>query len=149
MNPVLINLNRPVSLLQEDDIRNNVRSGIGTESIVGQSDCAEKIRTLSDILTGAAVLGIHCIAGGHKGHYAARTHLIERLCKKVVVDGKTELVVSPVVHLILSKGHVADSQIIEVFAVSRFKTGHCDIGLWIELLGNSPGDTVQLHTVEL
>ena len=34
--------------------------------------------------------------------YAARTHLVEGFGKEVVVNGKTELVISPVIYLILS-----------------------------------------------
>ena len=91
---------------------------------------------------------IHGVAGGHKGDHAARTHLIQRFGKKVVMDGKTELVVSPVVDLILSKGHVADGKVEEIPPVGGFKACHGNVRLGIELLCDSAGDAVQLHTVQ-
>ena len=65
------------------------------------------------------------------------------------MDGKTELVVSSVVYLILSERHVADGKIIEISPVRRFKSSNGDICLRIELLGNSAGNAVQFHAVEL
>ena len=64
------------------------------------------------------------------------------------MDGKTELVVSPVVDLILSKGHVADGKVEEIPPVGSFKACHGNVCLGIELLGDSAGDAVQLHTVQ-
>ena len=91
---------------------------------------------------------VHRIAGGHKGDHAAGSNLVERLGKKVVVNGKTELVVSPVVDLVLSKGHVADGKVEEIPSVGGFKACHGNVCLGIELLGDSAGDAVQLHTVQ-
>ena len=96
-----------------------------------------------------AVLGIHRIAGCDEGHDAARSDLIEGLCEEIVVDGKTELVVSPVVDLILSEGDVADSHVIEVAPIRGLKACNGDVGVGIELLGDSAGHAVQLHAVEL
>ena len=91
---------------------------------------------------------VHRIAGGHKGNHAAGSNLVERLGKKVVVNGKTELVVSPVVDLILSKGHVADGKVEEIPSVGGFKACHGNIRLGVKLLGNAPGDAVKLHAVQ-
>ena len=76
-----------------------------------------------------SILAVHRVARGHKRDHAARTHLIERLGEKVIMDGKTELVVSSVVYLILSERHVADGKIIEISPVRRFKSGNGDIRL--------------------
>ena len=65
------------------------------------------------------------------------------------MDGKTELVVSPVVDLILPEGDVAHGEIIKVPPVGGFKTRHGDVGLRVELLCDPARDTVQLHAVEL
>ena len=91
---------------------------------------------------------VHRIAGGHKGDHAARTYLIQRFGKKVVMDGKTELVVSPVVDLILAKGDIADGKVEEIPPVGGFKARHGNVRLGIELLCDSAGDAVQLHTVQ-
>ena len=64
------------------------------------------------------------------------------------MNGKTELVVSPVVYLVLAKRHIADGEIVEVFAVGGLKSSHRDIRLGIELPGDAAADAVQLHAVE-
>ena len=91
---------------------------------------------------------IHRVAGSDKGNYAARTHLIERLGEKIVMDGKTELVVSPVVDLILPKGDVAHGDVVKIPPVGGFKSRHGDVGLRVELLCDPARDAVQLHAVE-
>ena len=148
MHPVRFNVDGSVTLLQEDDVADHIRTGVGLERIVGQADRAQQLRPLSDILPCGAVLGVHGIAGGDEGHHAARTHLIQRFCKKVVVDGEAEPVVSPVIDLILAKRYVAHGEVEEVLPVGGFKAGHGNIRLWIELLCDSAGDAVQLHTVQ-
>ena len=148
MYPIGFDFNGSVPLLKKDNIRNDIRTGVGAERIVGQADRAEEVRALGDILPCGAVLGVHGVAGGDEGHHAARTHLFQRFCKKVVVDGKTELVKSPVADLILSKGYVAHGEVEEVLSVGGFKAGHGNIRLGIELLCDSTGNTVQLHAVE-
>ena len=65
------------------------------------------------------------------------------------MDGKTELVVSSVVYLILSERHIADGEVIEIAPVRCFKASDSDIGVRVQLLGNPAGDGIQLHTIEL
>ena len=60
--PVGFDLNGTVTLLQEDDVGNNVRTGIRFERVVGQSDCTEQLRTLRDILSYFGGLLVHGIA---------------------------------------------------------------------------------------
>ena len=146
--PIGFDLNGSVPLLKKDNIRNDIRTGVGAERIVGQADRAEEVRALCNILPCGAVLGVHGIAGGDEGHHAARTHLIQCFCEKVVVDGKTELVKSPVADLILSKGHVAHGEVEKVLSVGGFKAGHGNIRLGIELLCDASRDGIQLHAVE-
>ena len=148
MHPVRFNVDGSVTLLQEDDVGHHLRTGVGLERIVGQADRTQQLRPLRDVLTDFGRLFVHRIAGGHKGDHAAGSNLVERLGKKVVVNGKTELVVSPVVDLVLSKGHVADGKVEEIPSVGGFKACHGNVCLGIELLGDSAGDAVQLHTVQ-
>ena len=148
MHPVRFNVDGPVPFLQKDDVADHIRTGVGLEGVVGQADRAQQLRPLRDVLTDFGRLFVHRIAGGHKGDHAAGSNLVERLGKKVVVNGKTELVVSPVVDLVLSKGHVADGKVEEIPSVGSFKARHGNIRLGIELLGDSAGDAVQLHTVQ-
>ena len=104
---------------------------------------------MGDILSYGTVLCVHGIAGGHERDHAARTHLIQRLGEKVVMNGKTELVKSPVIYLILPEGHVADDKIEEVLSVCGFKARNGDVGFGIELLCDASRQAVQFHAVEL
>ena len=146
--PIGFDVDGPIPFLQKDDVADHIRTGVGLERIVGQADRAQQVCALGDILPCGAVLGVHGIAGGDEGHHAARTHLIQRFCEKVVVDGKAEPVVSPVIDLILSKGYVAHGEVEEVLSVGGFKARHGNIRLGIELLCDAPRDGIQLHAVE-
>ena len=146
--PIGFDFNGSVPLLKKDNIRNDIRTGVGAERIVGQAERAEEVRALGNILPCGAVLGVHGVAGCDEGHHAARTHLLQRLGEKVVVDGKTELVKSPVADLILSKRYVAHGKVEEVLPVGGFKACHGNIRLGVELLCDPAGNAVQLHAVE-
>ena len=91
---------------------------------------------------------IEGIAGSDKGNHAAGTHLVNGLGEKVVVNRKTELVISPVVDLVVAEWHVADGDVKEVPSVRGFKARDRDIRLGIELLGDASGDAVQLYAVQ-
>ena len=127
MHPVRLNVDRPVPLLQKDDVRDHIRAGIGLERIVWQTDRPQQLRALGDVFTHIGCLLVHGIAGGHKGDDAARPHLIQRLCEEVVVNGKTELVVSPVVDLIIAEWNVAYGKIIEIPPIRGLKARHRDV----------------------
>ena len=146
--PIRLDVNGPVTLLQEKNVRHHIRSGIGTERIVGQTDGPQQLRPLGDVLADFRRLFIHGVTGGHESNHAARTHLIQRLCEEVIVNRKTELVVSPVIHLILSKRYVAHRKVKKVPAVRGFKARQGNVCLGIELLGDAAGDAVQLHAVQ-
>ena len=75
--------------------------------------------------------------------------MVEGFGKEVVVNGKTELVISPVIYLILSERDVAHGEIVKVFSVRCLKARDGNVRLGIKLLGNTSGDAVQLHAVEL
>ena len=55
--PIGFGFNHSVSLLEEDDIRNDISPGT-PEGIVRQTDCAEKLSPLCDILSYRRVLFI-------------------------------------------------------------------------------------------
>ena len=82
-------------------------------------------------------------------HDAARSHLVEHLGGKVVVDGEAEPVILRVVYLVLAKRHVADGEVIKAGAARRLKARHGDVCLGVKLLCYAPGDAVQLYAVEL
>ena len=60
------------------------------------------------------------------------------------------LIVAFVGHLELSEGDIADCSVKEaVGKICTLKALHCDAIFLIQLLGDPPGNTVQLHTIEL
>lgn len=86
------------------------------------------------------VLGIHGVTACHKGDHTTGTNLIQSLGKEIVVDGKSQLVIRLIGHFVVAERDIAHSQIVEVSAVCRFKTGYLDFCIGIELLSNSAGD---------
>ena len=147
--PIRFDLNGTVTLLEKENVRNHIRTGVGAERIVGQTNGTQQLRPLRDVPADFGRLLVHRVAGGHKRDHAARTHLVEGFGEEVVVNGKTELVISPVIYLILSERDVAHGEVIEVFSVRCFKARDGNVRLGIKLLGNTSGDAVQLHAVEL
>ena len=147
--PIRFNVDGLVTLLEKENVRNNIRTGVGAERIVGQTNGTQQLRPLRDVLADFGRLFIHRVAGGHERDHAARTHLIKRFCKKVVVNGKTELVISPVIYLILSKRDVAHGEVVKVFSVRCLKARDGNVRLGVKLLCDPAGDAVQLHSVEL
>ena len=65
------------------------------------------------------------------------------------MNGKTELVVSPVIDAVLPKWDIADGKVEKVSAVCCLKARDSDIGLRIELLCDPAGDAVQLNAIQL
>ena len=55
--------------------------------------------------------------------------------KKVIVDGKSQLVVRLIVDLVLTERHVADSEVIKITAVGGLKTGYGNVSLRVQLFG--------------
>ena len=148
LGPFRHDVQRSIPLLEKDDVRYHLGTGVLFERIIGQTDSSQQLGALGKIAAHGGVLGVHSIAGGHKGHHTAGTHLVQRLGEKVVVNTEIQLVVGFVVDLILTERHIADGKIKEVTAVSGLKAAHCDVRLGIELPCDAPGNQVQLHTVQ-
>ena len=76
LSPFRHDVQRTVPLLEKDDVRYNLGTGILFERIIGQTDSTQQFGTLGKIAAHGGILGIHGIAGGHKSHHTAGTHLI-------------------------------------------------------------------------
>ena len=113
MNPRRVLLQDPPTLLQKQNVRGDRRPGLCGKSIVGQPHRANQITAGSQIPAHAFGLFIQRAGGRYKRHNAADAELIYGFGKKVIVDLKVQLVVLAVRDLILSKRHIADSQIKE------------------------------------
>ena len=148
LHPVRLNIRRTVTLLQKDNVTDNICACVGTERIIWQTDCTQQIGTLCHVLAGGAVLAVHGVAAGDERHHAARTHLVDGFRKEIIVDGESQLVVRLIVDLILTERHIAHRQIIEITAVGGLKASHGNVSLRIQHLGNAPGNAVQLHAVQ-
>ena len=146
--PVRLNVRRAITLLQKDNITDDICAGVSTERIIRQTDGTQQIGTLCHVLAGGAVLAVHGVAAGDERHHAARTHLVDGFCKKIIVDGKSQLVVRFIVDFVLTERHVAHRQIVEITAVGGLKASNSNVGLRIQHLGNAPGNAVQFHAVQ-
>ena len=148
LGPFRHDVQRAVPLLEEDDVRYHLGTGILFERVIRQTDGSQQLGTLSKIPAHGGILGVHGIAGGHKSYHAAGTHLVECFGEKVVVNTEIQLVVGFVVDLILTERHIADGKVKEVTPVGGLKAAYCDVRLGIELLCDAPGNRVQLHAVQ-
>ena len=147
LRPLWCNVQRTVPLLEKDDVRYNLGTGILFERVIRQTDRSQQLGTLGKIAAHGGILGVHSIAGGYKSYHTAGTHLIQCFGEKVIMNVEIQLVVGFVIDLILTKRHIADGKVKEVPPVSGLKAAYCDVRLGIELLCDAPGNRVQLHTV--
>jgi len=148
LHPCGFDVRRAVTLLQEDNVRNDICTGVGSERIVGQTDSAQQVCTFCHVFAGGAVLAVHGVTAGDECHYAARSDLVDGFRKEIVVNAESQLVVRLIVDLVLTKGHIAHRQIVEITAVGGFKTRHGNVSLWVQFFRNTPGDAVQFHAVQ-
>ena len=141
-------VNGAVTFLQKDNVADNIRASIGAKRIVRQTDDTQQISTFSNVLAGRRILAVQRVAAGNKGHDAARTHLVDGFCKEIIVDRKSQLVVRLVVDFIIAKWHIAHGKVIEIAAVSGFKSGNFYASFRVELLRNATCNAVQFYTVQ-
>ena len=148
MHPIRLNVRHAVTLLQEDDVTGDFRTGIALEGVVRETDRADQIGALGKVFADSGVFLVHRAFAGDKGHNAARTHLVQGLAEKVVVNQPVIFVVLLVQHLEIPKRHVAHGHIKEAVGhLHLFKAVHGDLAVLIELLGDTPGNAVDLHAV--
>ena len=146
MHPARLIQGEDVPLLEEEDIRGDVGAGSGLEGVVGEPDSAKQISPLSDILSHYWAFLIQRALGGHESNDAARSHLVQSFGKEVVVDQEVVLVIALVRQLEIAEGDVADGHIKKAVRQLRsLEALDSDGGCLIELLCDSPGDSVQLY----
>ena len=148
LGPFRHDVQRAIPLLEEDDVRYHLGTGILFERVIRQTDSSQQLGTLGKIAAHGGILGVHGIAGGYKSYHTTRTHLVQCFGKKVVVNTETQLVVGFVIDLILTERYIADGKVKEVTPIGGLKAAYCDVRLGIELLCDAPGNRVQLHAVQ-
>ena len=146
--PFRNDVNRMVTLLQEQDVGHDFRACVFLKGVVWQTDCTKQFRPLRHISPCVRVLGIHGVTACHKSDHTTRTNLIQSLGEEIVVNGESQLVIRLIGHFIVAERDIAHSQIVEISAVCRFKASHFDFCIGIELLSNSAGDGIQFHTIQ-
>ena len=55
VHPFWFNVDQPVTLLEEEDVRCDLRTGSGLEGIIRQPDSAEQVGSLRDILSNIGI----------------------------------------------------------------------------------------------
>ena len=148
LGPLWCNVQRTVTLLQENDVRNDLCTSVFLESVIGQTDGSQQLGTLGKIAAHGGILGVHSIAGGYKSYHTAGTHLVECFGKKVVVDAEIQLVIGFISNLILAERYITNGKVIEISPVGGLKPGHGDVGLGVELLCNPSTDGIQFHAIQ-
>ena len=149
IHPIRLNIRYAVTLLQEDNVAGDFRSGVALEGVVREPDRADQISALGKVFADGGVLLVHRAFAGDKGHDTARTYLVQGLSEKVVVDQPVILVVLFIQHLEISKWHVAHGHIKEAVGhLHLFKAVYGYPAVLIELLGDAPGNAVDLHAVK-
>ena len=148
LHPCRFDVRRAITLLQKDNIADNIRASVGTESVVGQTNGPQQIGSFCHVLAGRRIFTVQRVTAGNKRHHAARTYLVDSFGEKVVVDRKSQLVICLIVDLILTERHIAHRQIVEITAVGGLKTSHGNVCLRVQHFCNAPGDAVQLHAVQ-
>ena len=148
MHPIRNDVDRMVTLLQEDDVGHDFCACVLLKGIVWQTNSTKQFRPLCQIPPCIRVLGIHGITACHKSDHTAGTNLIQSFGEEIVVDGESQLIIRLIGYLVVTERYIAHSQIVEVSAVCRFKTGDFDFCVGIEPLRNPAGDGIQLHPVQ-
>ena len=149
MHPIRLDVRHTVTLLQEDNVAGDFGSGVGLKRIVGQSDSPDQVSPLCQILADSGVFLVHRTLGGDERDHAARTNLVQRLSKEIIVNQPVVFVVFLIPHLKVAKRHIADGHIKEAVGhLHLFKAIHGNAAVLIELLRNPPADGVDFHTVD-
>ena len=113
MHPVRLNIYNAVTLLQDENIRNDFRSGVALKGVIRQTDSAEQVGSLCDILSDCGIFLVHRSFARNKCHNAARSKFIKGLCKEVVVDQELVLVISLVGNFEIPKRHITHNGVKE------------------------------------
>ena len=130
--PIRLYIHNAVTLLQNKNVRNDLRSGVTLKGVVRQTDSTKQVGSLSNILSDSGVFLIHRSLAGDESHHAARTEFVQGLGKKVVVNEELVLVVTLVRNLEIPEGYISHNGIKEAVGEVGFLKALCgDRGLLI------------------
>ena len=135
------------TFLENDNIGHDLGTGITLESRVGKPDRAEKVSLLHNVAAHRAVLCVHRVGGRDKHHDTARTNLVKRLRKEVVVNCFRYLFrISLIRYRVISERNVADRHVhIVVGNDSLFKALNANVSVRIKVLRYKSRNAVKLY----
>ena len=120
MHPVRLCCHLFFPFLQKNDIACHVSSGVFLEGIVWQSYGTHQLRPFRKISAHRRICLVQCSLAGYKSDNAARSDLIQRLRKKVIMDMKVMLCISGIVDLIIPKRYITNRYIKKIIRVLLF-----------------------------
>ena len=137
------------SFLQKYNIRDCFRSRRRLKGRIRQADCSEEVRAGGDIPSDGRVLLIQRPLARNKGNDTSGAHLVKCFGEKIIVNEEVVPVITLILHLELPERDIADCGIEETVRVRGvFKSRNRDILPLIQLLCDTTGDAVKLHTVK-
>ena len=138
LHPVWLNVHHAVTFLQEQNVRYHLRTRCRLEGIVGQTNRAQQLRPLGNVLPHVRGAFVHGVAGGNERHHAARSDLIQRLGEEIFMDRQIQPVIAPILHLELTKGNVAHRRVKKVVGeIHLFIAPHGNTAAWVQLTGDA------------
>ena len=147
LNLIRVNHALLVQLLEKQNVRCNICPRAVCKGCVGQTDRADQVTSLGQVLPHPVILFIERAAAdavrGDKGHDSPWTDFVDHLCKEIIMDKEIQLVIAFVPQLEIAKGHVTDGGVKKaVREICFFKPLNSDGGLLIKLSGNTSTDAV-------
>ena len=125
LHPIRLYIHNAITLLQNKNVRNDLRSGVTLKGVVRQTDSTKQVGSLSNILSDSGVLLVHRSLAGDESHYAARTELVQGFGEEVVVDEELVLVVTLVRNLEIPEGYIPHNGIKEAVGEVGFLKALC------------------------
>ena len=149
MHPVRLRHDLALPLLQKYDVACDIGSRTVLKGCIGEADCAEQLRPFRKVLPYGRIRLVKRPLACNKCHNAARSDLIQRFRKKIIMDTEVVLCVLCVIELVIAKRHVAHRNIEKVVGVLRFlKSPYLYLCFGIEQLCDPPTDVVLFHAVK-
>ena len=150
MNPIGFGIKNTVTLLQEDNVRNNSRSGIILKRGIGQTNSADKVGSLCEVLSYGRAFFIKSAATRYESNHTTRANLVQGLGKEIVVNKEVVFIILLIHDLEMTKWHVADCYVEKAIGeMCLFVSANRYSVFLIELPCNSARKTIKLYAVDL
>ena len=137
------------ALAKEQNVRYRFRARRLFERRVRQSDRAQKLGALRNILSCARVELVHCALARDYRHDTARLYLVNGLCEKIVMDLEVVAVICAVRYTVAAERHVAYNDVELVVGEARvLKALYLHVRLRVQFSRDPACKVIQLHAVQ-